>query len=277
MELGLLLLSVSAASAEDIPGLLIGRATLAPLPAEITSETRTAAFGDTIFSQQARVTEVAQLQRNVPVHIGTPTGDIRRNLREGELLYRVELNDGAPQHAFCSFDPIVVPTTPSRPRTLRFCLGDIDGDGDFDNLYYMRSILGGRREGGEWVQNQPPLVSGDAMSDAGAIETAGYAVLTNHNAEPVQLEIRVMPSFHGIGFQLMSARENGGTTQIDSRNFSRDADLPATIDVLGARIEVLSREGNSITYRVLNGFPEGQVMRVANLPAPAIIPARPAN
>jgi len=272
MALGLLLFTAANAAAQDVPGSLVGRVPLTPLAAEITNETRTAGFGGVVFSQQARVTEVARLQRDVPVHISTPTGAIRQRLSEGALLYRVELNQAQPQHAFCSFEPTVVQRPAPRPSNiLRFCLGDIDGDGDFDNLYVMSSLLGGRRVNGEWVQNLPALVYGGAMGDAGAIETpARYTVLTEHDAALVQLQILAMPSVSGTGFMLVTARENGGWTQLDSQQVEHGDEFPGTVDVYGARIEVLSRIERTITYRVLNGFPEGGTLRLAINPVPAI-------
>lgn len=281
MALGLLAFTAAGASAQDIPGLLLGRVPLSPLAAEITDETRTATFGGALFSQQARVTEVAQLQSAATVRIRAPTGEIRESVGAGELLYRVELNQAQPPHAFCSFDPTVVQNRPSGPmsrpsETYRFCLGDIDGDGDFDNLYIMNSSLAGRRVDGVWTENLPALVSGGEMIYAGAMETpVSYTILTDHNAEPVTLQLILTPAFDGFGAYLVTARENGGWTQLDSQNFQFEGAPPTTVDLFGARIEVLSREGRSITYRVVRGFPEGETIRAAIIPVPAIpTPAR---
>jgi hypothetical protein len=242
------------------------------LPATIDTQPRSAVAGDILFSQDVRVTEAVRLDAYVPAYISTTRQRLEAGISAGSLLYRVAFESDESVRAYCSLETITIERDrPLLPATARFCLSDNDNDGGFDQLWTMQVAVSSRREGDAVVRDPAPPFNGDIVRDGGVIQRAPYAVLDTHDIPPTTLRVAADRDSRGMLLRI-NAFHHDVQTNVSARSVHVPTTaLPQTVEILGARIDVLTQEPNSFRYRVVHGFPEGETLRIG-APAPPAIP-----
>lgn len=131
----------------------------------------------------------------------------------------------------------------------QFCLIDYERDGKFDGMFAVGNISKG---GGM------PTIQGQYPQKAKPIEPVAYSRL-----DPSQIATRYFVGIRNAGKAAIYDRQNfqicyGGESATDCLSdwsYTSASTFPATIELLGARITVLSREEGKVRVRVDNTIP----------------------
>lgn len=209
-----------------------------------------------IASELARLVEPAEGEIFIDIH-ARPT--VRLNA--GELLYRVAFMDQPGTIGYCSINVIDNAINTDG----RVCLADEDSDGRFDRMWYLSepgpiSTIGGgdtRR-----LSNNLPL-------------SAAYAPVSRDSSNPLVDEpvVTLVVTYEcgyreGCVFRIFELKD-GQRVNMGYRNFPVPrSGFPIEVDVIGARIEVLSNERRILGFRVVRPFPTDEMLPVIRyLPA----------
>jgi hypothetical protein len=269
----LALAAATNAAAQERRSIDVAYVLVEALPAEIDAQPKSAVVGDVLFSQQVRIAETVRLDATVPISLASTREQVQSQLSAGSSLYRVVLDSDNSVRAYCSFETVSFERdSPRLPTYIRFCLADRDNDNAFDQMLWMQILLGGRREAGVWVRNSPLPFNGDVVSDGGALPSpAPYTALATHDIPPMTLQMIADLAVFGTSLRI-KAFHDGVQNHINARGVDVPTTaLPQIVELLGARVEVLAQEENGFRYRVVNGFPEGEQLRLGMPPVPAII------
>ena len=144
------------------------------------------------------------------------------------------------------------------------CFADTDNSGTFD-VYFSKGRLRQKSDNGEIRhkgQSGPgstPLSGGFPDSPVKLSEALSYKIEEGANTdERFEIIIKFMPS-HGFGAHRleMIKLDNGKETELltGSQNIPSTENLPATLNFMGAKVEVLSVEGKILHYRIKSSLP----------------------
>jgi hypothetical protein len=217
-----------------------------------------------VFRQEATAASIAVLDRPFEHFVQTEASNVTTSVPAGAPLYELT-SRSIHGRLFCSIDntitlvwrqaprsnALVTVDPNARPLAGQACFVDDDGDGRFEEL---TSIAG------QGARNSPGF--GGMMVVKYDIEPIAYTLSAVHDPRTSSLGVR----FEGGGLRVVGIVDDGAFAWRDAAtqdgpylltdswaNIPRR--LPATLELNGARIEVLSHDGDAITYRVLQGFP----------------------
>lgn len=257
------------------------------IAAPVDSATRTTGPRQPVFEQQATVAEAVRLRG--PLTATFPLGSVQADmsLPAGAELFRVRFEREAALTAYCAATTVHTNVGPQRPaRVGRACLSDGDNDGAFDRLWYMYVPIGAGGDGaGGWVIHPYSRIAGGLVYSVAGESLAApvaYEAAPQHGIAPFALVIEYIQFGRSLAFQLRQRDGAGnalteiGTEAFGGRRFSSDSEFPQTLSLLGAEIEIVSRdEAGVISYHVRRGFTESEPLALTNLPPPAPPPPAP--
>ncbi len=255
-------------------------------PTPVDGATRTAALGQTVLEQQARVDEVVRLQAPLAATFPLAGTQTDMSLPAGAELFRVRLRANAELTAYCAAETMRTNVGSHRPaRVGRICLSDADSDDAFDRLWYMFVPISAGGDGaGGWVIHPYSRIAGGLVYSvvADQLTPIGYEAAPQHAIAPFSLAIEHVSWGRGFAFQLRQRDGDGNaltelSTEISgSTRAQADAEFPQTLSLMGAEIEILGRdEAGALSYRVRRGFSEAEALELVNTPPPAPPPPSP--
>lgn len=249
-------------------------------PAPVDGATRTAAARQVMYEQAAHVSEVVRLR--APLAATFPLGGTQAEmaLPAGAELFRVRFQTNASLTGYCAAETMRTGVGAHRPaRVGRICLSDSDTDGAFDRLWYMFVPISASGDGaGGWVIHPYSRIAGGLVYSVTADQLApiGYEAAPQHAIAPFSLAIEHVPWGRGFAFQPRQRDGDGnaltelGTEITGAQRAQADAEFPQTLSLMGAEIEILSRdEAGALSYRVRRGFSESQALELVSVPPPA--------
>jgi hypothetical protein len=153
-------------------------------------------------------------------------------------------------------------------RRLRFCAVDRDGDQSFDAAYWCASP-GGRQSFATMMSSfpaeLPAPVAYQTVTGSTRLLSAGL-VVTRSGLGAYRLEFAVagqdQPHVLSDGAHAESRATQRSSSDARSAYF-RALDVPLTITLLGARIEITAVTDRDVTYRILSGFDASVPIRIA--------------
>lgn len=226
---------------------------------ELRQELRVAEDGEIVFAQNVSAGRLAILKDAVNIDefsassraFDVPAGS---QLQVGQVYF-----EGARYAGFCTID------LTSQSKSLlgetyfsRSCFIDRDSDRKLD------FVLQG---GGRWqsvFENQRFDIRNhglrqDLLMGGVELETPVSFLLSDELA-PTVSEIFVYFYAHGdLGRFKTYADTNGTRNEVANGAIYLTGEFPETVEILGARLKILSIEDGAITYQVLNGMPDNRV------------------
>ena len=123
-----------------------------------------------------------------------------------------------------------------------------------------------RNVSGGWQTPPVPHVSGGTVTLAtSAIPSpVPYTPLQTHRIEPVTIEMTARIVGETATLDLRSREGETSAPINDQRANAIAANMPRTITLSGAQIELQSLAAGTLTYRVLNAFPTDQPIAITN-------------
>ena len=217
---------------------------VAPGP-DVITDVHSANPGDVILSQQAAPIGMARADGDGSATIPPPAIALfpaTVSVHQGDELFRVVLRNTPSVRAYCTQAVSSLPVE----GLIRSCFSDENKDGRFDRAWAM--VVERRNEG---------VGGGTMVSAPGAVVSIPYTVMSDGSMPSQTLRI----VFGSGGFYAFM----GDRYLEDGRVFYvTHGPYPRTIDLAGARIEVLGyvrgRVGvvrERVDYRIIRGFPVG--------------------
>lgn len=247
---------------------------MTPLNNEGMREVQRAADGDIIWTQRLATAQGARLHLPVLLERSWERGRFRIEIPQGEALFEVHSENNR-RVAFCTLS-----VTWSRfyadafHQTSRACLLDADEDGQFESVADLN-------ESANYDSSQdfdPAQIAGAGFGGTTLlrfpIDPVGYDLVTlpepATSTVAIQLKgsrlvvVGVVPGANRLMVEGHWVRGSyiESSTEVSLPGRRR---LPATVTILGAEIEVVSRDGSGIRYRVLRGF-SGDAINVSLRP-----------
>jgi hypothetical protein len=247
----------------------------APVDPEQEPETRTAHVNEFLFVQEFTAAAEAVVETRVDLPVPAPTrwnsSPATVTLEPGAGL--VLIGGVGRRAVFCDRRISFESRNWLDGRKLRACLVDEDRDGRFDrgmwagageDLYAPMFIFG-------WVP-QPLDVAYSLRTEGNARLISAGPVVTRSAFGAYRVAFAV--SAHGAPVVLQDLHHTGGEnrpdpaaadTDVDIRAsdlYFRDHDPPISVDVFGARVEIVSVQGATVTYRVHSMFDATRPMRI---------------
>lgn len=274
-----LCIAITVASAGDVHAQAppnsydVAVAQIYPLPVNLTDEIRIASPGDALFVQSAELRDVAVLTTPAEDRQTIGQGDRNVYLPVGEALYRVSLRFRPQAKAYCDPKVALVPeVSGGTPAASRICLTDEDGDGTFETLWRMTIPTEHIVRNGVAAVDPPLRIGGGRMHALATISPpVRYKAAAPSAISPLSLGVE----FAGVAnenayFSPIAVEANKSHVMIAGR--SGIATGHSVIRVLGAEIEVISKNDYAISYRVNSAIPVGEAVSLAPLPPPAPTP-----
>ncbi len=235
-----------------------GTPLLAPQAVELHADLMTASGASVLLTQQANVIGVVRVDAPVAGSVPMGNGAIAVQLSPGTELFPVLLQQRRDVRVFCSVATESTVLSPIRPPTItRTCLADNNGDRIFDHLAVMQvNITPTRAVSGAWQVPVLPHVSGGAVTIAVAPITspAPFTPLQRHQIAPVTLEITARILGETVIADVRSREGETSAAISDQRETTPVANMPRTINLHGAQIEMVSLNAGTLTYRLISGF-----------------------
>ena len=240
---------------------------LAPVPHQVSGQVQRANDGDLIFRQEANVTSTATLDQAFSYYVELEVANVTTSVPAGAPLY--ELNSHAVRgRLYCTLDDTITTVrtrqprsnmlatvNPNAPTTTQACFVDNDNDGRFEEMSPLS---------GNGSANRPRF--GGMIVLKYDIEPIAYSPsatpISRTSPIGVRLKNNRLQVVGIVDYTLTTTLSQEGPYLLTNVSEAIPRDLPATIEISGARIEVLSREGDAITYRLANGFPPDQSIGV---------------
>lgn len=235
-----------------------GWSQLAPLPYEASDQVRTAQEDEIILRQEATAANFALLNQPFShaqqLEVANATTAVSTSSPLHELSSR-----SIRGRLFCTLDDtshfvrtrptrsnMLVTVNPAQTWSSQTCFVDDNNDGQFEEMTWISGHMnGGPGFGGMMVLKYQ-------------INPVAYSASPARDPRTSILGIQ----FESGGLRVVGILPNGRTNPRPNGPYLPTADrvsipraLPATLTLQGARIEVLSRANDTITYRVLSGFP----------------------
>ena len=233
-----------------------------------SADSQTATGTAVLLSQQANVIGVVRVDAPVAGSIAVGNASLALQLRPGTELFPVVLQQRREVLIFCTVATDVTVLTPLRPPLVtRTCLADTSHDRIFDYMGYMQiNVTPTRNVNGAWETPPVPHVSGGAVTLATTPipSPVPFTPLQQHRIAPVTIEItaRIVGEVATVDLR---SREGDASAPINDQRITTVAtNMPRTITLSGAQIELQSLSAGTLTYRVVNGFATGQPIAVTN-------------
>lgn len=235
---------------------------------EFSADPQTATGTAVLLSQQANVIGVVRVDAPVAGSIAVGNASLALQLRPGTELFPVVLQQRREVLIFCTVATDVTALTPLRPPLVtRTCLADTNGDRIFDYMGYMQiNATPTRNVAGAWETPPVPHVSGGAVTLATAPipSPVPFTPLQQHRIAPVTIEITARIIGEVATVDLRSREGDASAPINDQRVTTAATNMPRTITLSGAQIELQSLSAGTLTYRVVNAFATGQPIAITN-------------
>lgn len=236
-----------------------GWSQLAPLPYQANGQVQTAQEGQIVFSQEATAANFALLREPFSHVQELPAANATITVSTTSPLYELTGSRSFRGRLFCTLDDtshfertrparsnFMVTVDPAQTWSAQTCFVDDNRDGQFEEITWINGhVNGGPGFGGMMVLKYE-------------IGPIGYGSSPTRDPRTSILGIQ----YESGGLRVVGILPNGRTNPRPNGPYLPTADrvsipraLPATLTLQGARIEVLSRANDTITYRVLSGFP----------------------
>jgi len=260
-------LAVLASACASNIAVRTGTVQLTPTPYQATGQVQTARNGDLVLRQEAAVASTATLDQAFTHYVELEASNATTSVPAGASLY--ELRSHAVRgHLFCTMDDtitsvrtrqprsnILATVNPNVPNTGQVCFIDNDDDGRFEEMTPLVD---------HGSPNRPRFGGMTVLKYD--IEPIAYTPTEAHDARTSPLGVRFKDNrLQVVGivdYMLPTTPSQEGNYLLTYTSEAIPRDLPATIEIAGARIEVLSREGDAIRYRLVNGFPSNEPISV---------------
>lgn len=239
-----------------------GTPLLAPQAVELHSDLQTATGASVLLTQQANLIGVVRVDAPVAGSIPIGNASIAVSLTPGTELFPVLLQQRRDVRVFCTVATESNVLSPIRPPTItRTCLADNNGDRVFDHLAVMQvNVTPTRAVSGAWQIPTLPRVSGGAVTISVAPITSPvpFTPLQQHRIAPVTLEVTARVIGTTVVAELRSREGETSASISDQRETTPVANMPRTINLHGAQIEMVSLSEGTLTYRLVSGFSTDQ-------------------
>ncbi|MBK8542448.1 MAG: hypothetical protein IPL62_02110 [Caulobacteraceae bacterium] len=246
------------------PGLLV----LAAQPVEFNAEPQTATGTTVLLTQQASIVGAVRVDAPVAGAIAVGNASLALEISPGTELFPVLLHQHREVRLFCRATTEVTALTPLRPPLItRTCLADNNGDRVFDYLAYLQvNVMPTRAVSGAWEIPATPHVSGGAVTIATTPIRAPvpFTPLQQNHIAPVTLELTARVIGDTAIVELRSREGDASALITDQRETTPVANMPRTVTLSGAQVEVQSLAAGALTYRLISGFPTDQPFVIAN-------------
>lgn len=235
---------------------------------QFSADAQTATGTAVLLSQQANLIGVVRVDAPVAGSITVGNASLALQVRPGTELFPVVLQQRRDVRLFCTVASDVTLLTPLRPPLVtRTCLAETNGDRVFDYMGYMQiSVTPTRSVTGAWETPPTPRVSGGAVTLATAAipSPVPFTPLPQHHIAPVALEITARIVGDTATVDLRSREGDASASINDQRVTTVATNMPRTIALSGAQIELQSLSAGTLTYRVVGAFPTGQPIAITN-------------
>jgi hypothetical protein len=217
--------------------------------------------GDILFTQKVAASEVARLTTGAEFRTSNNERE-RYVLNAGDLLFG-GTEAGSSARVYCSFEPNLHATDAFGGASYQSCLSDEDRDGRFDSIGGFVGVIGPEVavRAGQIVAKAP--IPADIRYETGNFSEAP----STHIGVRFEAKLFRNPRLVVVPITRASEQANWHFKQMFAELPPPSA-LPATLNVGGAKIEILSTEASAINYRVVSGFPEGEQIKFVFDPLP---------
>ncbi|MEQ1809925.1 MAG: hypothetical protein ABL889_08365 [Terricaulis sp.] len=245
-------------------GLLV----LAAQPVELNVEPQTMTGSAVLLTQQAGVVGAVRVDAPVAGAIAVGNASLALELTPGTELFPVALRQHRDVRLFCRANTEVTMLTPLRPPLItRTCLAENNGDRVFDFLAYIQvNVTPTRAVSGAWQTPLTPHVSGGAVTIATTPipSPVPFTPLQQNRIAPVTLELMARLVGETAIVDLRSREGDASAPISDQREVTPAANMPRTVTLSGAQVELQSLSAGTLTYRLISGFPTDQPFAIAN-------------
>lgn len=246
----------------------VGLLVLAAQPVEFNAEPQTATGTAVLLTQQASVVGAVRVDAPVAGAIPVGNGSLALEITPGTELFPVLLHQRREVRLFCRATTEVTTLTPLRPPMItRTCLADNNGDRVFDYLAFIQvNVTPTRAVSGAWQTPPTPHVSGGAVTIATTHipSPVPFTPLQQNHIAPVTLELTARVIGDMATVELRSREGDASALISDQRETTPVANMPRTLTLSGAQVEVQSLASGTLTYRLISGFPTDQPFVIAN-------------
>lgn len=233
---------------------------MAPIEATIDSESQTASVGDLLFQQNLKSASVAVLASGLSVSLPSAFYSSARQAVFDPGSEFFQLTGVGDSQIFC---PGAASSRGAGGGPIRVCLYDREADGVFDSVCWMplarNNVFAGMMVT-EGIGAQERSVSVPYRLDPNAdtpLMVAG-PIITRSALGAYRVTLGVRDHGDTVGFTSgapNNARvQNSDEPQSAQAVYFRAADMPLTMMLGGARIQIEAIEGNQVRYRILSGF-----------------------
>ena len=240
----------------------VGLSPMAMSATSVDSVTQKAKSGEIIYEQTASIIAGARLSADFKQATGVPGLGTTYATKKGKLFYKLMTSYGP---AYCSYE--AGGTADLGLTELRLCFRDTDDNGKFDEI---------------WTMDETGFVAGPSsgyLLRVAKVKGEVSYVALEENALPkqrfgilYQTPLLAKPKLSVVH---LTAKKNGKDTvalaSSDSVSVPKSENLPTTLDVDGAKIEILALDGKQIKYRILSGFPDDTMMTVIRQRMPVYV------
>ncbi len=235
---------------------------------EISAEPQTATGTVILLSQQANVIGVVRVDAPVAGSIAVGNASLALQIAPGTELFPVVLQQRRGVRLLCTVATDVTVLTPLRPPLVtRTCLAETNGDRVFDYIGYMQiNVTPTRNVSGAWQTPPVPHVSGGvvALATAPIPSPVPFTPQQQHRIAPVTIEITTRIVGDTATTELRSREGEASAPINDQRVNTIAANMPRTITLSGAQIEMQSLSAGTLTYRVVGAFATDQPIAITN-------------
>ena len=235
---------------------------------EFSADPQTATGTAILLSQQADVIGVVRVDAPVAGSIAVGNASLSLRITPGTELFPVLLQQRREVRLFCTVATDVTVLTPLRPPLVtRTCLAETNGDRVFDHMGYMQiNVTPTRSPAGAWQTPPAPHVSGGAVTLATAPipSPVPFTPLQQHRIGPLTIEITTRIVGDTATTELRSREGETSAPINDQRLNTIAANMPRTITLNGAQIEMQSLSAGTLTYRVVSAFATDQPIAITN-------------
>lgn len=218
-----------------------------PLDSALDQSPRTGEAGAILHRQL--MTHRALARADQPIHVV----DGSRNYVIGpdNLMFAARIDTSPPRQLFCTYDTTYDGRNEVGVRAqMRTCWVDDDNNGSFDRVFAVQV--------GDFSRNITSFT-------ANVTAPSAYTILAPTADRAIEFVVKFAPKPDGRNQLEVHYVDGVFETPLEGAAFNIPAQLPATLGVLGAEIELLELADGALTYRVLSGFaPDAR--GIVNLP-----------
>lgn len=236
--------------------------------ATFVAEPQTGTGTAVLLSQQANVIGVVRVDAPVAGSIAVGNASLALQITPGTEVFPVVLQQRRDVRLYCTVATDTTVLTPLRPPLVtRTCLAETNGDRVFDYMGYMQvNVTPTRSVSGAWETPPVPHVSGGAVTLATAPipSPVPFTPLQQHRIAPVTIEITARIIGDTATVDLRSREGEVSAPINDQRVTTVATNMPRTIMLSGAQVELQSLSAGTLTYRVVSAFATGQPIAITN-------------